>query len=153
MIKQIQEVIRQKTGSDGSTTTAFKLFDVQVSRGRTKSTWINFNAQVEAIQRDPQHILNYFLSELGCVGNIGSEGEMVLVGGYKPPHFMRLIRRYTDEFVQCKVCKGYKSVVEKEEKTRLTYLRCKTCQASRTVQGIQSHFTATKRGQRRRERQ
>jgi translation initiation factor 2 beta subunit (eIF-2beta)/eIF-5 len=42
------------------------------------------------------------MSELGCVGNIGSNGEMILVGGYQAKHYLRLIRKYIEEYVRCK---------------------------------------------------
>ena len=61
----------------------------------------------------------YNMSELGCQGNIGSQGEMVLVGGYQPKHFLRLIRKYIGDYVRCEDCRGLDTVIEKEEKTRL----------------------------------
>ncbi len=152
MIKRIQDEIKQKQGGDAHAKESFKPLDVHSVRAARKSTWVNFQAQADALNRDPQHILSYFLSELGCQGNIGSEGQMILVGGYMPQHFTRLIRRYTEEFVQCKVCKSMRTEVERDDKTRLTFLRCLHCQATRTVQGIQTHFKATGRGDRRRNR-
>lgn len=92
------------------------------------------------------------MSELGCEGNIGSNDEMVLVGRYQAKHFSRLIRKYIEDYVKCKDCKGYQTSIVKEANTRLTYLKCKKCQASRTVQQIGSQFKATKRGQRKKDR-
>jgi len=89
------------------------------------------------------------MSELGCEGNIGSNNEMILVGGYQAKHYLRLIRKYIEEYVRCKDCRGYQTVIEKEEKTRLTMLKCKTCKANRTVQNIESRFRGVKRGERR----
>jgi translation initiation factor 2 beta subunit (eIF-2beta)/eIF-5 len=67
------------------------------------------------------------LSELGCEGNIGSNNEMILVGGYQAKNFLRLIRKYIDDYVRCKDCRGYKTVIEREDKTRLSILKCDTC--------------------------
>ena len=85
-------------------------------------------------------MLSYFMSELSCEGNIGANDEMVLVGGYKAQNFLRLIRRYIEDFVRCQDCKGYQTTIEKEEKTRLRFLKCNKCHASRTVQRIQAHY-------------
>ena len=93
------------------------------------------------------------MSELGCEGNIGSNNEMILVGGYQAKHFLRLIRKYIEDYVRCKDCRGYKTQIEREDKTRLSFLKCETCQASRTVSQIASHFQATKRGERKKARQ
>lgn len=129
------------------------MIEPKCARTKTKSTWLNFGDQAKALERDSQHILSYFMSELGCDGTIGSNEEMILVGGYQAKNFLRLIRKYIEDFVRCKDCKGYATTIEKEEKTRLRYLKCKKCQASRTVAKIQSHFKAVKRGERKKERQ
>jgi len=89
------------------------------------------------------------MSELGCQGNIGSQNEMVLVGGYQAKHFLRLIRKYIEDYVRCVDCRGLDTTIVKEEKTRLQYLKCNKCTASRTVSAITGIFVATKRGDRR----
>jgi translation initiation factor 2 beta subunit (eIF-2beta)/eIF-5 len=53
--------------------------------------------------------MDYFMSELGCEGNIGFNNEMILVGGYQAKHFLRLIRKYIEDYVRCKDCRGYKT--------------------------------------------
>ena len=93
------------------------------------------------------------MSELGAEGNIGSANEMILNGGYQAKHFLKLLRSYIDAFVRCRDCRGLKTTIEKEEKTRLTILKCKKCLASRTVANIQSHYQAVKRGERKKARQ
>jgi len=35
------------------------------------------------LNRKHQHILDFFTSELGCDGNIGSDGSLVLTGGFQ----------------------------------------------------------------------
>ena len=75
---------------------------------------------------------------------------MVLVGGYMAKHFLRLIRKYIDDFVRCNDCKSLDTNIVKEEKTRLQYLKCNKCTASRTVASIQTIYVAKKRGDRKR---
>ena len=96
----------------------------QCARTKTKSSWVNFNEQATALNRKHQHILEYFCSELGCEGNIGSNNEMILNGSYMPKNFLKLIRRYIEDYVRCNNCKGTNTVIEREDKTRLTYLIC-----------------------------
>jgi hypothetical protein len=52
-------------------------------------------------------MLEYFLSELGCDGTVGSNNEMILVGGYQAKHFLRLTKKYVEEYVKCNTCKGF----------------------------------------------
>lgn len=129
IVDQIKAVHGESMGSSGT----FKLIEPQCSRTKTKSTWNNFDAQATAIKRDHQHILTYFMTELGCEGNIGSSYEMVLVGGYQPKHFLRLIRKYIEDYVRCINCKGLDTKIDRDEKSRLFYLNCNKCHSSRTV--------------------
>lgn len=73
------------------------------------------------------------MTELGAEGNIGSNNEMVLVGGYQPKHFLRLIRKYIEDYVRCINCKGLDTEIVRDANSRLFYLCCKKCQSSRTV--------------------
>ena len=65
-------------------------------------------------------------------------------------HFIRMIKKYIQAYVQCDNCKGLGTTIEKEN--RLNILKCSKCKAHRTVQGIQSQYRAVKRGERKKER-
>ena len=119
-------------------------------RTKTKSSWVNFKEQSEALKRDPTHILDYFLSELGCTGNLGANNEMILTGGFQEKIFARMIKRYMNEYVVCQNCKSMDTKFERKD--RLTWLRCDKCKSSRVVQQIASRFVGVKRGERRRAR-
>ena len=80
------------------------------------------------------------MAEMGCEGTIGNNDEMTLQGVYQQKSFIKIIKKYTEEYVRCNVCKGYKTEFEREEKTRLVYLKCQNCQASRTVQQVASRY-------------
>jgi translation initiation factor 2 subunit 2 len=153
LLNRIQEAIKSQMGDDSASASNFRLIEPRCTRTRTKSTWLNFADQAKALNRDTQHILNYFMSELGCDGTIGANEEMILTGGYQAKNFLRLIRKYIEDFVKCKDCKGYVTEIEKDPKTRLRFLKCKKCQASRTVNKITSQFKAVKRGERKKGRQ
>ena len=102
--------------------------------------------------RDPQHVLGYFKCELGCNGTIGSDNMLILNGGYQQKHFIKIIKKYIEVYVKCDVCNGYESKIEKDTKTRLEWLKCANCGASRTVPQITKTFEARRRGDRRRDR-
>jgi translation initiation factor 2 subunit 2 len=147
MLNRIIETI----GDDGAQQGSFKLIEPICTRTKTKSTWVNFDSQAVALNRSHQHIIDYFMSELGCGGNLGSNNEMVLVGGFQAKNFLKMIRKYIEDYVRCKDCKGLQTVMVKED--RLTYLKCEKCRASRNVQGIAGRFVATRRGERRKAKQ
>lgn len=92
------------------------------------------------MDRDPQHVLGFFKFELGCNGTIGSDDMLILNGGYQQKHFIKIIKKYIEVYVRCEVCHGYNSKIEKDVKTRLEFLKCGKCGASRTVPPIGKTF-------------
>ena len=64
---------------------------------------------------------------MGCDGTIGNKNEMTMQGRFQPRDFIRITRKYTEDYVRCNVCRGYKTELKKEEKTRLVYLKCLNC--------------------------
>ena len=148
MLKRIADQI-----SEPSTKTAFKLIEPKCARTATKSSWVNFGKQAEAMGRDPQHVLGFFKSELGCNGTIGTDDMLILNGGYQQKHFIKIIKKYIEVYVKCDVCGNYQSEIKKDIKTRLESLICIHCGASRTVPPITKTFEARRRGERRRDRQ
>ena len=77
---------------------------------------------------------------------------LILNGGYQQKHFIKIIKKYIEVYLRCNVCQAYDSIIEKDTKTRLEFLKCKNCGASRTVPPITKTFEATRRGARRAER-
>ena len=152
MLDSIIDTIKARRGDDAAASETFKLLEPRCNKTPTKAIWHNFTEQSEALNRDPPHILAYFLSEMGCTGVIGSNGEMILTGNYMAKHFFKLIKKYSEHYVRCNDCRGYTTELTHVGKERLDYLNCKSCGASRTVETIGSRFVATKRGERRKNR-
>ena len=50
--------------------------------GSTKTQWANFYLISQEINREPQHILDFFKAELDVEGNFGSDNNMILQGKY-----------------------------------------------------------------------
>jgi translation initiation factor 2 subunit 2 len=104
------------------------------------------------MKRDPMHVLGFYRNELGCNGTIGNDDMLILNGAYQQKHFIRIIKKYFEVYLKCDVCNGYDTILEKDTKTRLEYLRCNCCKASRTVPPITKTFEAARRGERRKNR-
>ena len=139
--------IKVRQGSEGAASVSnFKLLEPICSKTPTKTFWQNFAEQLKLMDRQPEHVLSYFLAELGCDGVIGNNGEMILTGSYMPRSFNKLIRKYAEDYVRCLDCKKYNTEFIHMKKERITKLVCKNCGASRTVENIGTRFVATKRG-------
>lgn len=113
----------------------------QVLREGTKKTvFVNFMDLCKAMHRQPEHVMNYLLAELGTSGNLDGQQRLVVKGRFAPKNFEGILRRYVNEYVMCHGCKSPDTVLSKEN--RLFFLRCEQCGCSRSVAPIKAGFVA-----------
>ena len=90
----------------------------------------NFIDVTDTLRRDPQHVLQFLLRELGTPGNL--EGRrVVLKSKISPAHITDKIQNYTDTFVICSECGRPDTKMVKEGRTLI--LECEACGAHRPV--------------------
>ena len=90
----------------------------------------NFIDVTDTLRRDPQHVLQFLLRELGTPGNI--EGRrVVLKSKVSPGHITDKIQTYTETFVICSECGRPDTKMVKEGRTLV--LECEACGAHRPV--------------------
>jgi translation initiation factor aIF-2, beta subunit, putative len=107
----------------------------------------NFIDISEALRRDPQHVLQFLLRELGTPGNI--EGRRVVFKAkLSPVQIADRIQNYTDTFVMCSECGLPDTHMLKDGRTLI--LECEACGAKRPVnvrKTIKSDANAVKEGE------
>lgn len=90
----------------------------------------NFGAIIDALRREPDHLLHYLLRELGTPGQI--EGQrLVLKAKISPAQLNDRITNYTETFVLCSECGRPDTHINKEGRTLV--LECEACGAHRPV--------------------
>ncbi|KAI8472358.1 MAG: eukaryotic translation initiation factor 2 beta [Monoraphidium minutum] len=115
----------------------------QVAREGTKKTvFTNFMDLCKAMNRNNEHVSAYLLAELGTSGSLDGQQRLVIKGRFLPKSFETVLRRYVNEYVLCPGCKSVDTLLDREATTRLMYLRCQQCGASRSVATIKSGFIA-----------
>jgi len=126
----------------------------QVSRvGTTRTAWTNFKDICAGLKRAPDHILSFFLAELGTTGAIDGSDRLLLKGKYQPKYVESLLRKYIQEFVQCHMCRNVETELRKDADSRLYFMDCKACGSSRSVAPIKAGFHATSKGDRKKARE
>eukprot|EP00750_Incisomonas_marina_P008125 INCI15251.1.p1 GENE.INCI15251.1~~INCI15251.1.p1 ORF type:complete len:257 (+),score=73.60 INCI15251.1:151-921(+) len=120
--------------------------------GSTRTCWANFATICGQMNRAPDHVLSFFLAELGNEGSIDGSQRLMLKGRFVPKKIESLLRKYIIEYVTCEMCHSPDTVLKRDPVSRLYFVNCKSCNASRAVSSIRAGFQALKRGQRRRER-
>jgi len=90
----------------------------------------NFSAIVDALRREPDHLLQYLLKELGTPGTL--EGQRVIFKArLSGQQIADKILTYTETFVLCSECGRPDTHINKEG--RILILECEACGAHRPV--------------------
>jgi translation initiation factor 2 subunit 2 len=128
----------------------YKLKPPQIMRiGTRKCMWHNYPDICETIKRKPDHVMQFYLTELGTTGNLDGNGRLVLKGTFVPKKIESLLRKYITEFVTCHLCKSPDTDLVKDSNSRLFFVQCHACGARRSVSTIKTGYLATQRGERR----
>jgi len=117
--------------------------------GTSKIMWSNFQTLCQQLNRDPEHVFRFFLAELGTTGSIDGSNRFVIKGKFGPSYISSLLKKYIQEYVVCHSCRQVNTKLERDSITRMYFLYCDSCGASRAVSAIQKGYHATGKGERR----
>ena len=125
-----------------------------VSRvGTTRTAWTNFKEICLGMKRSPDHVLSFFLAELGTTGSIDGSDRLLVRGKYQPKYIESLLRKYIQEYVICAMCHNLDTELTRDPITRLWFMNCKACGSARSVAAIKAGFHATAKGERKKARE
>ncbi|PRW32892.1 Eukaryotic translation initiation factor 2 subunit beta [Chlorella sorokiniana] len=120
-----------------------KLKPPQVAREGTKKTvFTNFMELCKSMNRNHEHVLQFLLAELGTSGSLDGTQRLIVKGRFLPKAFETVLRRYINDYVLCNSCKSVDTLLDRDSSTRIMFLRCQQCSASRTVSAIKTGFQA-----------
>ncbi|KAF9595865.1 hypothetical protein IFM89_005351 [Coptis chinensis] len=67
----------------------------QVLREGTKKTvFVNFMDLCKTMHRQPEHVMNFLLAEMGTSGSLDGQQRLVVKGRFAPKNFEGILRRY-----------------------------------------------------------
>merc|ERR1712117_914367 len=111
-----------------------------VKVGTKKTAFVNFTEIAKMLHRQPKHLLAFLSAELGTVGAVDGNNQLIMKGRFQQKHIENVLRRYIKEYVTCHTCRSPDTILNKE--TRLFFLQCMTCHSSCSVQTIKTGFQA-----------
>lgn len=115
----------------------------QIAReGSKKTVFMNFGDICKSIHRQQDHLLAYMSAELGTTGNLQDGGRLVIKGRFTSDGIENVLRRYMREYVMCSSCRSPDTVLMRDANTRLYFLQCESCGATRSVAPIRQGFMA-----------
>lgn len=114
-----------------------------------KTLWVNFQEICSMMQRDPLHVHQFFMAELGTEGSLDGNQRLIIRGKYLGKYIESLLRKYVVEYVTCEMCRSPNTDPSKDQGSRLHFCNCRDCGSSRSVAPIRSGYHATSRADRR----
>ena len=121
--------------------------------GTKKTMFATFPQTCKELQRDLQHVMSYFLTELACEGSLDAQDRLVLKRRCLSHEIESVLRKYIENYVQCRTCKRPDTVLTRDSTTRLQFLECQKCHSKTAVAPIQKGFHATTKGDRKNAKQ
>ena len=118
----------------------------------TRTCWANIVEVCAAMQRNPEHVIQFVLSELATDGSVDGGYRFVIKGKFVEKKIQVVVRKYMKQYVVCITCNGYNTNFERDQVTRLHFIGCKDCGSSRTAASISTGFKATRKGDRKKAR-
>lgn len=110
--------------------------------GSKKTCFSNFAEIAKRLNRDPQHLQEYLLVELGTTGTIDGTGSLVIKGKYGRGDVEGVLKRYIAEYIRCQTCRSHDTRMERDKESRLVFLKCNACTAESTVSKVKGGFNA-----------
>ncbi|KAF7635024.1 eIF2B_5 domain-containing protein [Meloidogyne graminicola] len=114
----------------------------QVQRaGSKKTAFTNFSEICRLLKREPKHVLQFLMAELGTTGSIDGNQCLIVKGRFQQKHFENVLRVYIRDYVTCHTCRSSDTLLTKDI-SRLFFIQCKSCGSRCSVSSIKSGFTA-----------
>ena len=111
----------------------FELPDPEVRQEGNVSVYENFQATVDRLGRDDDHVMQFLQNEVGTSGHIDESGRARLTGEFGAGRVGDAVDEYAEEFVFCGECGLPDTRIEREQGAQV--LRCEACGAITPTSG------------------
>lgn len=110
--------------------------------GTKKTVFLNFEKICKKLKREKEHLCFYISTELGTTSSIQDSGALILKGKFQPKGIENVLSNYVKEYVLCGTCRSPNTNLTKDLNSRLFFIKCIFCEASRCVNQIRPGFIA-----------
>jgi translation initiation factor 2 beta subunit (eIF-2beta)/eIF-5 len=97
---------------------------ILVRQGGKHIIWTNFAITARKMNRTPEHLSKYILSEICAVGSLTGDKSLNIKGRYRERQIHTLVSKYINLYVKCKNCKSINTELEKDKISRLMLMKC-----------------------------
>jgi translation initiation factor 2 subunit 2 len=111
----------------------FDVPDPNVRQEGNATVYENFQATLNRLGRDEEHVLKFVQNELGTSAQIDEKGRARLTGSFSAERIENTIEKYAEQFVRCPECGLPDTRLEREHGALI--LRCEACGARAATSG------------------
>ena len=76
------------------------------------------------MRRNPDHVFQFMMAELGTEGSIDGSQRLVIKGKFVPQYIESLLKKYIKEYVICQMCKSFNTSLTRDSVSRLHFVHC-----------------------------
>jgi len=105
----------------------FEVPDPEIREEGNATIYENFQATLDRLDRDENHVLKFLQSELGTSAGIDEKGRARFTGSFKQRRVAEAIDEYVDAYVLCNECGLPDTRLVTEQGARV--LKCDACGA------------------------
>lgn len=92
--------------------------------GTKKTLWVNYQEICKMMRRNPDHVFQFMMAELGTEGSIDGSQRLVIKGKFVPQYIESLLKKYIKEYVICQMCKSFNTTLTRDSVSRLHFVQC-----------------------------
>ncbi|MFB6081960.1 MAG: translation initiation factor IF-2 subunit beta [Halanaeroarchaeum sp.] len=128
--EQLERALAEKPDIAGEET-RFEVPDPEVRPEGHVTVYENFQATLDRLDRDEDHVLKFLQDELGTSAQIDERGRARLTGEFSPRRVSAVLEEYVDTYVLCPECGLPDTQLTTEQGAEL--LKCDACGARSSV--------------------
>ena len=137
LLKRLYNIMKDQ--KDPSTRVEINIPNFILSEGANrKTTWANFGKVADALGRSKDHILSYIYDELSVEGTLGGEDQLYFKSKVTQTSLKNAIHKYITDYIRCPNCKSLRTILRKDQSTRLPQIYCEDCKGEKTIKTIKS---------------
>ena len=137
-----------KPQKDSNVSSDMKIPGLVLGKGSNdRTTWVNFEKVADVLGRSKDHLFQFVMAELSVEATLGGEGQMFFKTkqSITTNNLRNIIHKYINEYIRCPNCKSFKTILRKDQSTRLPQIYCEVCKGEKTIQAIKSRGGAGKK--------
>jgi translation initiation factor 2 beta subunit (eIF-2beta)/eIF-5 len=106
-----------------------------IEKSTTNTYWKNIKKILIAINRPPEHFVEFLNKEIntGEWASASKSDGLVLIGKFTIAQLQHVLQNYVKKYVVCGICYSTETILEKNKEYRSYFVNCNKCKSTYAV--------------------